>query len=128
MRAGNPQSGRAGRLFLKRPAAAALILWMLCIPAAFAGTPKALASQASLSGPRTVTVLDPVDLSNGLPDPVAGKLLRASLAENPAWRVLPADSTAKQLRDLGMDPDHPCSEFQCAFDAGNALQSEFVQG
>jgi len=30
------------------------------------------------------------------------------------------------MRDLGMDPDHPCSEFQCAFDAGNALQSEFV--
>jgi len=126
MRAGNTQTGRVGRLLLKRPAAAALILWMLCIPAASAGSPKALVSQFRLRGPRTVTVLDPVDLTNGLPDPVAGKLLRGSLAENPAWKVLSADSTAKQLRDLGMDADHPCSEFQCAFDAGNALQSEFV--
>lgn len=126
MRAGNPQPGRVGCLFLKRPAAAAYFLWMLCIPAAYASARNAPAPAAAPAGPRTLAVLDPVDLTTNLPDPVAGKLLRRSLAENPAWRVLSSDSIAKQLRDLGMDPDLPCSEFQCAFDAGNALQSEFV--
>jgi hypothetical protein len=128
MRAGNPQTGRVGCLFPQRPAAAAYIVWMLSIPAAFASGPanQARPSEPALTGPRTVAVLDPVDLTTDLPDAVAGKLLRQSLAENPAWRVLSGDSIAKQLRDLGMDPDHPCSEFQCAFDAGNALQSEFV--
>jgi hypothetical protein len=127
MRAGNPHSGRAGHPRRKGTAAAALILGMLCIPAAHAGpADRTPAPAASLKGPRTVAVLDPVDLTTNTPDPVAGKLLRRSLADNPSWRVLSADSVAKQLRDLGMDPDLPCSEFQCAFDAGNALQSEFV--
>ena len=128
MRAGNPQSGRVGCLLRnshKGPAAAALMIWMICIPAVHAKSASP-APESSLSTPRTIAVLDPVDLTTDQPDPVAGKLLRRSLAENPGWRVLPGDSIAKQLRDLGMDPDHPCSEFQCAFDAGNALQSEFV--
>lgn len=128
MRAGNPQTGRVGCLLLdlrKGPAAAALILSMICVPAVHA-KPASPAPESSLTGPRAIAVLDPVDLTTGQPDPVAGKLLRRGLAENPAWRVLPGDSIAKQMRDLGMDPDHPCSEFQCAFDAGNALQSEFV--
>lgn len=124
MRAGYPQSGRVGRPFRKGPAAAAILVGMLCIPAANAA--QAPAPESSLTAPRTIAVLDPVDLSTNEPDPVAGRLLRRGLAENPAWRVLPGDSIAKQLRDLGMDPDLPCSEFQCAFDAGNALQSEFV--
>jgi hypothetical protein len=88
--------------------------------------PGAAAFDPAQTGPRTLAVLDPVDLSTNLPDPAAGRLLRRALAEDPAWRVLSGDTIAKQLRDLGMDPDLPCSEFQCAFDAGNALQSEFV--
>ena len=128
MRAGNPHPGRVGRPYLQGPAAAAFIAWMLCIHASFAGAaqPAGAPDAAAWSGPRTLVVLDPVDLATNLPDPVAGRLLRQSLAENPAWRVLPGDSLSKQLRDVGMDPDLPCAEFQCAFDAGNALQSEFV--
>jgi hypothetical protein len=106
-----------------------LILGMLSIPSlpvSAAQPEKSAAPESSFTGPRTLTVLDPVDLTTNLPDPLAGKLLRRNLAANPAWRVLPGDSIAKGLRDLGMDPDLPCSEFQCAFDAGNALQSEFV--
>jgi hypothetical protein len=128
MRAGNPQPGRVGCLLRnlpKGPAAAAFILCMSCVPAAHA-KPASPAPESSLTGPRTIAVLDPVDLTTDQPDPIAGKLLRRGLAENPAWRVLSGDSIAKQMRDLGMDPDHPCAEFQCAFDAGNALQSEFV--
>jgi hypothetical protein len=106
------------------------MLGMLSIPAvhvAHAAKPeRARAPDSAMNGPRTLAVLDPVDLTTNLPDPLAGKLLRRSLAANPAWHVLPGDSIAKQLRDLRMDPDLPCSEFQCAFDAGNALQSEFV--
>jgi hypothetical protein len=100
---------------------------MLALQAAHASGPDRIAApDSSFSGPRTLAVLDPVDLTTNLPDPLAGKLLRRNLAANPAWRVLSGDSIAKQLRDLGMDPELPCSEFQCAFDAGNALQSEFV--
>lgn len=134
MHPGYPHSGRVGRAPLGPSAAAfpapiraCLILAMLCMTAAHAAKPvRAAAPESTFTGPRTLAVLDPVDLTTNLPDPLAGKLLRRSLATNPAWRVLSGDSIAKQLRDLRMDPDLPCSEFQCAFDAGNALQSEFV--
>jgi hypothetical protein len=135
MRTGYPHSGRVGRALPKGPAAAAflvpiracLIAGMLSLTGVHAAKPEGAASPESTStGPRTLAVLDPVDLTTNLPDPLAGKLLRRSLSANPAWRVLSGDSIAKQMRDLRMDPDLPCSEFQCAFDAGNALQSEFV--
>jgi hypothetical protein len=139
MRTGFPHSGRVGRPVRPGPAAAAftapiavpvgacLILGMLSMNEVHAAKPeRAAAPESTYTGPRTLAVLDPVDLTTNLPDPLAGKLLRRSLAANPAWRVLSGDSIAKQLRDLRMDPDLPCSEFQCAFDAGNALQSEFV--
>lgn len=104
-----------------------LILGLLAGPVVrAAGLERTSSPDSSFTGPRTLAVLDPVDLTTNLPDPLAGKLLRRNLAANTAWRVIPGDSVAKQLRDLGMDPDLPCSEFQCAFDAGNALQSEFV--
>lgn len=77
-------------------------------------------------GPRILTVLDPVNLTNSMPDPEAGAILRAHLKRNPAWQVPEGDSTARLLREFNLDPDLPCAEFQCAFDAGNALQSEFV--
>jgi hypothetical protein len=77
-------------------------------------------------GPRTLTVLDPVNLTTNLPEPEAGAILRAHLKKNPAWHVLEGDSTTRLLREFNLDPDLPCAEFQCAFDAGNALQTEFV--
>lgn len=77
-------------------------------------------------GPRTLTVLDPVNLTTSLPDPDAGSILRTHLKKNPAWHVLEGDSTMRLLREFNLDPDLPCAEFQCAFDAGNALQTEFV--
>lgn len=124
MRASIPHPGRAGHPVRKGPVAVAL-LWAIALSLAHAD-PGKTAEAAAKAGPRTVAVLDPVDLNTNLPDPIAGRLLRRGLEGNPAWRVLPGDSLAKQLRDVGMDPDMPCTEFQCAFDAGNALQSEFV--
>lgn len=103
----------------------AFILTLAMLPA-HRSVAATSADLGAFKGPRTLAVLDPVDLSTNLPDAAAGRMLRRSLAENPAWRVLTGDSIARQLRDLGMDPDLPCAEFQCAFDAGNALQSEFV--
>ncbi|HKP95308.1 MAG TPA: hypothetical protein VJ385_06080 [Fibrobacteria bacterium] len=80
----------------------------------------------SAQGPRTLTLLDPVNLASGLPDREAGGMLRRALAQNPGWRMAAGDSSARMLREYGLDPDVPCAEFQCAFDAGNALQTEFV--
>lgn len=118
IRAGNPvRSGLPGVLLLSGA--------LFC--AASQAAPAVSASMdPGFKGPRTLTVLDPVDLSTNLPDAGAGRMLRQTMAGNPAWRVLPGDSSARQLRDFGIDPDLPCAEFQCAFDAGNALQSEFV--
>ena len=124
MRAAIKNPGREGRPTRRGITCATLLIWALTGPAigADATAPVALAAL----GPRTLIVLDPVDLATNLPDPAAGRLLRRGLADNPAWRVTSGDSLAKQLHDLGMDPDLPCAEFQCAFDAGNALQTEFV--
>ncbi|MDB5106577.1 MAG: hypothetical protein JWP91_4266 [Fibrobacteres bacterium] len=80
----------------------------------------------SMTGPRLITILDPVNLTTGLPDPESGAMLRKTLLQNPAWSVLDGDTTGKLLREYGLDPDLPCMEFQCAYDAGNALQTEFV--
>jgi hypothetical protein len=71
-------------------------------------------------------VLDPVNLSDNKPDAAAGRALRKALARNPRWNVVPGDSAARMLKATGLSPDSACVEFQCAFDAGNALQTEFV--
>jgi hypothetical protein len=73
-----------------------------------------------------LTVLDPVNLSDNRPDAAAGRALRKALARNPKWSVVPGDSAARTLKATGLSPDSACVEFQCAFDAGNALQTEFV--
>ncbi len=91
------------------------------------GSHPAITHQAfSASGPRSLSILNPVDLTTGLPDPDAGELLRATLAKNPQWKVLPGDDADRTLREYGLDPHLPCTEFQCAYDAGNALQNEFI--
>jgi hypothetical protein len=87
---------------------------------------KAPPAGFSTDGPRSLTVMDPVDLTTGLPDPESGAMLRRTLSANAHWNVLPGDTTLKRMREYGLDPDMPCMEFQCAFDAGNALQTEFV--
>ena len=127
MRAAITNPGRSGIPTRRGIACATLLFWALCpAPQAKTGAAPVAPFATALDGPRTVVILDPVDLATNQPDPAAGRLLRRSLADNPAWHVQPGDSVAKQMRDLGMDPELPCAEFQCAFDAGSALQSEFV--
>lgn len=77
-------------------------------------------------GPRTLLVIDPVDLSFDAPKRAVGDFLRARGAESGRWTVLPADSARKHLKEYKLDPDQPCKDFQCAFDAGSALGTEFV--
>ncbi len=67
-----------------------------------------------------------MDLANDLPDPETGSLLRAALAKDARWKVNPGEAQYRTLRENGINPDSGCTEFQCGFDAGNALQSEFV--
>lgn len=89
--------------------------------------PRALGAGAfPAQGPRSITVLNPVDLTSGLPDAASGRQLRRDFARYTNWQALPGDSAARMLREYGLDEDMPCMEFQCAFDAGNALQTEFV--
>jgi hypothetical protein len=76
--------------------------------------------------PRTVAVLDPVDVGFMSPRPLAADFLRKGLARSGRWDILPGDTAAARLARLGFDPERPCKEFQCAFDAGSALQVEYV--
>lgn len=88
-----------------------------------AGAP---APKSGSSGGRLVAVLDPVNLGSQAPSPGWGGSIRRILSGLPAWKVVPKDSMETKLREYRIDPAAPCHEFQCAFDAGNVLLSEFV--
>lgn len=74
----------------------------------------------------TLAVLNPVDLANSLPDPETGSILRMALAKDARWKVTSGEAQYRTLRENGINPDSGCAEFQCGFNAGNALQAEFL--
>lgn len=75
---------------------------------------------------RSIAVLDPVDLEYMSSSRESGRDLRRIFSGLPAWRVHPVDSMEAKLREYRINPLDPCHEFQCAFDAGNVLLTEFV--
>lgn len=75
---------------------------------------------------RSIAVLAPVDVAFQTPRPLAADFLRKGLDRGGHWRAMPRDTVVRRLREAGLDPDRPCKEFQCAFDAGSALQVEYV--
>lgn len=89
--------------------------------------PPASAGEA-VAGPaaHSLAILDPINLHNQSPDGDFGDFLRKAFAGNPKWRLIPEDTVAARFRDYKMDAAAACHEFQCAFDAGNVLASEFV--
>jgi hypothetical protein len=99
------------------------------ITACLALAPPAAATTGILDGSegrRTLLVLDPVDLGFEQGGRGVGDFLRKRAAESRRWAVAHGDSARRQLADLRIDPEKPCKEFQCAFDAGSALGHEFV--
>jgi TolB-like protein len=77
-------------------------------------------------GARTLLVLDPVDLSSDGAKRQVGDFLRVRMRESGRWNVANGDSARKHMKEIRLDPDAACKEFQCAFDAGSALGTEFV--
>lgn len=103
-----PRPGRLG---------APLLLWACA--ACAAASPGA-------PGRNSIAVFDPVNLHNQTPDADFGDLLRRAFADNAKWRLIPRDTMTARFRDYDMDPAAACQEFQCSFDAGNVLASEYV--
>src|SRR4051812_4360600 len=83
-----------------------------------AALPEAAADSAAARGHR-VAVLDPVDLRSQSALRPLGDTLRGIFAALPGWRPVPLDS-------MGEKSFAPCHEYQCAFDVGVNLLSEFV--
>jgi hypothetical protein len=80
---------------------------------------------ASAVEPAKIAVLDLIEFADNSPKPEIGNVLRTALPQS-AWSVLPRDTLAKKLREYGQNPDQACNTTQCAFDAGNILQVEYV--
>lgn len=73
-----------------------------------------------------VAILDPVDLGIQEVSPDWGRALRSAFAGQPAWSPLPVEKMDAKLKEYSINPATPCHEFQCAFDAGNVLLTEFI--
>ena len=110
------------------PAFLLLVAGLLCPGPgdARAATDPGKAGSGPASSVHTVAVLDPVDLGYQSGRPAAAGYLRKGLGRSGHWAILPGDTTARRLREANVDPGRPCKEFQCAFDAGSALQVEYV--
>src|SRR5688572_4171194 len=74
----------------------------------------------------SIAVFDPVNLHNQSPDGEFGDLLRKAFAGNDKWKLIPEDTVTARFKDYKMNPAAACQEFQCSFDAGNVLASEYV--
>lgn len=100
------------------------VLALLAAPVTFA-LPGPGDSSSAPRGHRVV-VLDPVDLQAQAGSRPWGDSLRAGFASLPGWRPVPLDSMEEKFRENKRDFAAPCHEYQCAFDAGVNLLSEFV--
>lgn len=74
----------------------------------------------------TLAILDPVDVATGRVMPMYGDLLRAKLLGTGKFGPLTRQAMEKKLKEFNWEADKPCHEFQCGFDAGNILLSEYV--
>lgn len=73
-----------------------------------------------------LAILDPVDLSQVKPLPQAGDALRSAALEAGRFRLLPGAESEAKLQEFKWNAGRPCHEFQCAFEAGNALMAEYI--
>ncbi len=74
---------------------------------------------------KSMAVLDLVSLRDNQPDSASAEGLRRNLAGG-GFHVISREATAKKLAEFGTSLAQPCNNSQCAFDAGNYLQSDFV--
>lgn len=87
-------------------------------PGAAAGLPE--------KGVPALVLFDPVDLDGGRADSGFGDFLRGKLLASGKWRVGSRMEMEKKLGEFGWDPAKTCHEFQCGFDAGNVLLTDYV--
>jgi hypothetical protein len=109
----------------------AILAWLpLLVTMAVSGAPAvpsvpAVPAAQPTAAP-TLAILDPVDLSEGRGQTQYGDFLRAGLRDAGRFQALPREGMEKRLSEFNWRPARSCHEFQCAFDAGNILQSEFI--
>lgn len=106
------------------PIATGAILLFLLLASHASGRPTEYPGKATKV--HSVAVLELVDLGFQANRPLAAEFLRKGLRRGGYWDVVPGDTLSFRMRGLGMDPDRPCKEFQCAFDAGSALLVEYL--
>jgi len=91
-----------------------------------AATAKPPSAQEKTAGLPSITVLDPVDLGDGRSVPRYGSFLRSQLEIAGRFEPLPGRAMADKLKEFDWNRGKSCHEFQCGFDAGNVLLSDYV--
>lgn len=84
------------------------------------------AGEEKASGLPTIAVLDPVNLSDGRSDFRNGDFLRARLSQAGRFNPMPGRNMAEKLKEFDWNGGENCHEFQCGFDAGNVLLTDYV--
>lgn len=74
----------------------------------------------------SLAVLDPVDLVDGGSEPGYGDFLRSSLMKAGKFKMLTGRDMEEKLKEFDWNHGRNCHEFQCGFDAGNVLLTDFV--
>src|SRR5690606_40610722 len=83
---------------------AALLLAAFLLPAASEARKRPHRAGPAEGAPRSVAVLDPIDLVSVMPDEAAGATLRRAFLRISGWSVLPAARATPLLREHGIDP------------------------
>jgi hypothetical protein len=74
----------------------------------------------------SLAVLDPVDLVDGKSDFPHGEFLRTGLAQAGKFKPMSGPEMQGKLREFAWNRGENCHEFQCGFEAGNVLLTDYV--
>ncbi|MDB5105194.1 MAG: hypothetical protein JWP91_2883 [Fibrobacteres bacterium] len=95
-------------------------------PSGPAALPEAQAGPAHGGARPGLAVLDPVDVGQDRALSLYGDLLRTGLKEKGRFTVVPRGEMDRKMAEFNWPASAPCHEFQCGFDAGNLLLTEYV--
>ncbi len=73
-----------------------------------------------------LAILDPVNVAANQILPLFGDILRSGALASKKFAPIPRALMENKMREFGWDSTTHCHEFQCGFDAGNILLSEYV--
>lgn len=73
-----------------------------------------------------LAILDPVDVASDQPMPVFGNILRSGVLAAGKFEPISRAQMENKMAEFGWDAKTHCHEFQCGFDAGSMLLSDYV--